>query len=55
MFLRKPFSSSEFDDTIVIILEKECLIDDRSIVLFLEEFVTIPLLFIPIIDKQFLQ
>ena len=31
MFLRKLISSSEFDDTTLTILEKECLIEDRSI------------------------
>ena len=35
----KLFSSSEFADTTLIILEKKCLIDGRSIFLFLEEFV----------------
>ena len=35
---RKLFSSSEFDNVTLRILEKECLIDRRSIFLFLEEF-----------------
>ena len=35
----KLFSSSEFDDTTLIISEKKCLIDCRSIFLFLEEFI----------------
>ena len=43
------YSSVEFDNTTVIILEKECLIDSRSIFLFLEESGTISLLFIPCI------
>ena len=66
MFSRKLISSSEFDDTTLISSEKKCLIDGRSIFLFLDlkvckyTFTVYPMYsvnlqifeFEPIIDKQ---
>ena len=50
MFLRKLISSSEFDDTTLTILEKECLIEDSSI-LYLYGYVP----YFPCISLQILE